>query len=72
MPLSLSPSSENEAEEKREKKMAARASRPQELAWIFFLLAGFFRVSLEGLSKRETTRSPKKELFENDVVTILM
>ena len=38
----------------------------------YFFLAGFFRVSLEGLSKRETTRSPKKELFENDVATILM
>ena len=67
--LSLSPSSEMRkinakkngrarswGQEAREKQsLFKRASRPQDLTCQFFSVAGFFRVSLDGLSERWTT-----------------
>ena len=62
--LSLSPSCEMRKKPPRKKWpreiLAARctcASGPQDLTRPLFSLAGFFRVLLDGLSERETTRS---------------
>ena len=70
VPLSLSPSSETRKKSARKNRardilgarstrkfLFLRASRPKNLAQPFFFLASFFRVSLDGLSERGTTRS---------------
>ena len=48
--------------EKHAKEGLSRASRPQDLARPFFF-EGLFRVSLDGLTKRRTTRSLVKTPF---------
>ena len=68
VPLSISPSSETRKKPTRKKMPArdlARASRFQDLAWPFRLLADFLRFSLDGLSDRETTRTLLQNIFNS-------